>query len=105
MFVLGVFESGVGGSFIVETKTGLVVGLIGAVAEEALVREDGADVGVVADFLSGSGEDEGDEDEDGSRAEHGVKMDRTDCQCVYLTTQFGKNCGVLSGTNAATKYV
>lgn len=43
-----VLKRGVSGGFVVEAQTGFVVGFVRAVAKEAFVRQNGADVGVVA---------------------------------------------------------
>lgn len=47
-----VLKRGVSGGFVVEAQTGFVVGFVRAVAKEAFVREDGANVSVVSYGIS-----------------------------------------------------
>lgn len=43
-----VLKRGVSGGFVVKAQTGFIVGFVRAVAKEAFVRENGANVSVVA---------------------------------------------------------
>jgi hypothetical protein len=52
---LGIVEWGVGAIGDIETEVGFPVVGVGAVAFEALIREDGADVEVKADLFRGVG--------------------------------------------------
>lgn len=45
-------KRGVSGGFVVEAQTGFIVGFVRAVAKEAFVRENGANVSIVAHGFS-----------------------------------------------------
>ena len=59
-----VLERGVCGGFVVEAQTGFIVGFVRAVAKEAFVRENGANVSVVAYGFSAQSQRQGEKDQE-----------------------------------------